>query len=389
MADFDENRSTRATAAFIELRSNLDYARDLIRGGRYLERLKVGAFDVADLYRAAWVQAVSALDHWVHRELYDRALAFALDASVERPDRFLKIQVPMSLLEDVHHHSKTIREAFRTHFRSQYGHLSFQAPDKIKQALAVVSNVSLWPSVAKELNSTTGESLTSEQVQTRLSEIVKRRNQIAHEADRDLGNRGTRRLISDGETTVTIDWLELIATAIMAVLGEPPVGDVDESSPQDTQSRRKWTRQDVDDAVSRIGDSRAGEVLARLLSHADLHKALFRGGVGPEPSAGFYYWFQGNRRSLWSLYVTADRPSITLSFGSIWPRDERLAHRMVVEIRSHPALDATLLQDDALVRKYPTIDLTLLAESPDAVDTVIRTLDLAIRPVSQAPDIAQ
>ena len=118
---------------------------------------------------------------------------------------------------------------------------------------------------------------------------------------------------------MTIDWLELIATAIMAVLGEPPVGDVDESSPQDTQSRRKWTRQDVDDAVSRIGDSRAGEVLARLLSHADLHKALFRGGVGPEPSAGFYYWFQGNRRSLWSLYVTADRPSITLSFGSIWP----------------------------------------------------------------------
>jgi hypothetical protein len=72
------------------------------------------------------------------------------------------------------------------------------------------------------------------------------------------------------------------------------------------------------------------------------------------------------------------------SFGSIWPRDERLAHRMVVEIRSHPALDAALLQDDALVRKYPTIDLTLLAESPDAVDTIIRTLDLAIRPVSQA-----
>lgn len=87
--------------------------------------------------------------------------------------------------------------------------------------------------VAKELNSTTGDFLTSEQVQTRLSEIVKRRNQIAHEADRDLGNRGTRRLISDGETTVTIDWLELIATAILAVLGEPPVGDVDESSPQE------------------------------------------------------------------------------------------------------------------------------------------------------------
>lgn len=62
-----------ATVAFAELVSNLGYARDLVRGGQYLEQLQVGAFDVADLYRAAWVQAVSALDHWVHCELYDRA----------------------------------------------------------------------------------------------------------------------------------------------------------------------------------------------------------------------------------------------------------------------------------------------------------------------------
>lgn len=140
--------------------------------------------------------------------------------------------------------------------------------------------------------------------------------------------------------------------------------------------------QEIDDAVSRIGDSRAGEALARLLQHADARGALFRGGVGPEPSAGFYYWFQGNRRSLWSVYVTADRPSISLSFGSIWQRDPSLARRMVAEIRSHPALDAAL-QDDALVRKYPTIDLAILGESPDTVDTIIRALDMAICPVPQ------
>lgn len=93
--------------------------------------------------------------------------------------------------------------------------------------------------------------------------------------------------------------------------------------------------------------------------------------------------FQGNRRSLWSLYVTADRPSISLSFGFIWSRDEQLAHRMVAEIRSHPALDAALLQDDALVQKYPAIDLAVLAESPDAVDTIICALDMAIRPAPQ------
>jgi hypothetical protein len=36
-------------AAFEELRNNLNYARELVSGGRYLERLQVGAFDVADL----------------------------------------------------------------------------------------------------------------------------------------------------------------------------------------------------------------------------------------------------------------------------------------------------------------------------------------------------
>jgi len=59
----------------------------LSAGGQFLERLKVGGFDVADLCRAAWVRAVSALDHWVHRELYERAVAFASNIEVDRPRR--------------------------------------------------------------------------------------------------------------------------------------------------------------------------------------------------------------------------------------------------------------------------------------------------------------
>ncbi|MEV0406472.1 hypothetical protein [Actinoallomurus sp. NPDC050550] len=51
------------TDAFGEFRRNLDYARKLVEGGRQLGQLKVGAFDVDDLYRAAWVQAVAALGH--------------------------------------------------------------------------------------------------------------------------------------------------------------------------------------------------------------------------------------------------------------------------------------------------------------------------------------
>ena len=121
--------------AFHEFGNNLAYARDLVRGGQHLEHLQVGAFDVADLYRAAWVQAVSALDQWVHRELYDRALGFALNVDVPRPARFLTIKIPMRLFEDVHHHAHTLREVFASHLHDQFGHLSFQAPEKDRKSV--------------------------------------------------------------------------------------------------------------------------------------------------------------------------------------------------------------------------------------------------------------
>lgn len=223
MPDVPENKDEPSTAAFQELSGNLEYARDLVRGGRHLERLKVGAFDVADLYRAAWVQAVSALDHWVHRELYDRALGFALNVREPRPPKFFALQIPMRLFEDVHHHAKTLPQAFATHLRAHFGYQSFQAPDKIKQALAHVSDVSLWPNVATHLANSGDRELTSQDaVVACLKDIVHRRNKIAHEADRDPDD-GTKRLsISADEVGRAVDQVEQIASAIAAVLGPPP-----------------------------------------------------------------------------------------------------------------------------------------------------------------------
>jgi hypothetical protein len=57
----------------------------LVIGGERLAGLKVGAFDVEDLYRAAWVQAVAALDHWVTREIVERAVSLAEQPKAARP----------------------------------------------------------------------------------------------------------------------------------------------------------------------------------------------------------------------------------------------------------------------------------------------------------------
>lgn len=195
------------TAAFVELRNNLAYANNLINGSQRLSQLKVGAFDVEDLNRAAWVQAVSSLDHWIHRELYDRALAFALNPEIPRPNRFLKIEVPMGLFEDVHHHDRNLRAVFHEHLLAKFGYQSFQAPEKIRQALLYVSDADLWPQVAKQL------SMEPAAVLATLNTIVKRRNKIAHEADRDLTNEHDRQPLPAEEARGVIQEVERIAGA--------------------------------------------------------------------------------------------------------------------------------------------------------------------------------
>lgn len=376
----EETESEAETSpAFEEMRQNLDYARGLVRGGRYLQRLQVGAFDVEDLYRAAWVQAVSALDHWVHRELYDRATALALQPATERPAKYLRIEVPMGLLESVLHGSASMEEVFRSHLRSQFGHLSFQHPSKIKDALSFVSDVSLWPAVGKRL----GVDHTS--VQDRLVAIVKRRNRIAHETDRDHHAGGVRVPITDVEITEVIDWLEGLGEAILAVIGPPPPNGRTTASSDAGGTKPRWTRESVDAAVASLADAPAGVAVKGLLAHADGNQALFKGGTSAEPSGGFYYWLEGKRRSLWSLYLTAERPVITLNLNPVWSRSPQLAHRMVALLRTQPTLDAALLHaDDVVVQKYPVIELARIGESPDVLETVLRTIDLAIQPSTGA-----
>jgi hypothetical protein len=218
------------TGSFVEFQSNLDYARNLVKGGLHLERLQVGAFDVADLYRAAWVQAVSALDHWVHRELYVRALGFALDVSAPRPPKFLKLRIPLSLFEDIQHHSQDLRTVFAGYLRDQFGWQSFQAPDKIKEALSHVSEVQLWPSVAEWFSAQTDRAFSAGQVQDTLKQIVERRNRIAHEADRDPAQTDTKQTITADDASEAIAAIDRLATAIIHVIGSPPTVPSDDEA---------------------------------------------------------------------------------------------------------------------------------------------------------------
>lgn len=359
------------TDALRELRANMDYARGLVRGGQHLERLRVGAFDVADLYRSAWVQAVSALDHWVHSELYDRALGLALQVSEQRPAKFLRIEVPMSLLEDVLHHSGSLEQKFRDHLKSRFGYTSYQNPEKIKEAFGYVSDELLWEGVAKHL-SRNGAAWTQKSVRDQVSQIMNRRNLIAHAADRDPAT-GKRTPIQHHEAAETIDWLEQVAVAISQVVGEPPA--------RPTPAKHAWTRQDINSAADAITDPETRAAVHRLLAHADERGAQLKGGNGTYPSTGVYYVFSGKRRSLVSLYISPGNPELTLNLRSIWDQDQALALDVVAKLRSHAGLAALIPpNDDEVVRKYPSFQLATLGATPDALDALLQALDLVIHP---------
>ncbi|ETK34632.1 hypothetical protein [Microbispora sp. ATCC PTA-5024] len=223
-----------STPAFGDFQQNLAYARQMVEGGRHLSNLGVRSFDTDDLYRAAWVQAVAALDHWVHEEIYHRAVVLAQSPDSGKPPRFRDFEIPMGLMEDVTSRRKTLDAAFRAHLRTSLGWRSFQNPDKIREAFALVSDVPLWNEVARVLNAerADGPRTTRQAVVEELAAIVRRRNKISHEADRDPDRPGRRSAISAEEIRHAIEYVEAVAAAILVALDGPPETQVPESESQ-------------------------------------------------------------------------------------------------------------------------------------------------------------
>ncbi|MFG1712407.1 restriction endonuclease [Micromonospora sp. NPDC049203] len=205
---------------FTSLKRNLNYARSLATAGQHLAQLKVGAFEVSDVFRAAWVQSVAALDHWVRQEIRARMLKLVAHPSVPKPKAFAAFQISLGLVEEVQLGTKTLVEALDQQLRDQ-GHLVYQNPDKIRDGFALVHDVKgFWDRVAKVLTQQGGDgvSFTGKEVQEQLRQIVQRRHKIAHEYDDDPDTPGGKRPIDGAETTRTIDYIEQVAAAILDVL---------------------------------------------------------------------------------------------------------------------------------------------------------------------------
>jgi len=218
----DPGVTAQESGPFVNLQRNLNYARNLATAGQHLDQLKVQAFEVDDVFRAAWVQAVAALDHWVRQEIKERMrrLAEQPDAAEKLPG-FGAFTLTLGLFQQVQQGKLTLADAIDQQLRQAHSHLTYQNPVKIREGFALVANANgLWDRVAKVLSEQAGDGVkvSGTEVQRQLREIVRRRNKIAHEYDEDPQNAPRKRPIDAASTTQTIDWIEQLAGAIVAAL---------------------------------------------------------------------------------------------------------------------------------------------------------------------------
>ncbi|MBM0231451.1 hypothetical protein JNW91_05990 [Micromonospora sp. STR1_7] len=200
---------------------NIEYARKMVIAGRSLAAFQSPILDVGDFYRAAWVQAVSAIDHWFHEELYRRVADLAGQNSPNMPYQLTRFELPLEKVEEIRQGTTTLAGAVSDHVRAKWANASLQNPRKISEALKLVTEENIWAKAAAQINEWNHgrTAMTEQTLKKQYTAITERRNKIAHEADLLDGDLKQRRGITDADATDAIDWVERIALAIARILG--------------------------------------------------------------------------------------------------------------------------------------------------------------------------
>jgi hypothetical protein len=174
----------------------------------------LSATDWQDLYRMAWVQVLGVLDDWLHQEIIGRTVEIIGDSSRNRPAKLRGYQISFEISEAMLGIPPC--EIMESVLTEQLGFRTFQAPDKIGDALCLVTDKKhgqIWTEAAALL----GSAWTAQTAKERQQEIYNRRNKIAHELDIDPAD-GLRRSISRAEIEEVIQWVQDLAGALRSVI---------------------------------------------------------------------------------------------------------------------------------------------------------------------------
>ncbi|MGB3401724.1 MAG: HEPN domain-containing protein [Microcoleaceae cyanobacterium] len=247
-------------SALDQFRISIARVRDLISLYNSIQAQSTSALDLSDILRAAIVLTVSALDYYIHEVVTLGMLEIHRDQRPEpnpganssqsafsrfqvslggaRTERLIAIKIAAWLESEIQQNqssaflqqSHTISSLLpiiensvlnqlnntawlEDEIRERLGYQSFQQPDKIADAVRLISDKKLWDEVAIKL------AKPAKNIKQELSAIVDRRNKIAHEADIDPNfGIGSRWNIDEALVSDAVNFIEQVVESIHQTL---------------------------------------------------------------------------------------------------------------------------------------------------------------------------
>ena len=197
-------------AAFEIFRTNLDRVRSIHALYGNFSGAVTPIVDLSDLLRAEVVLLVSALDHFIH-ELTRLGMMEIWRGTRAVTPAYLRYSVSLDIATRMV--SGTSMDAHLDgEIRMRHGLLAFQQPDRIADAVRLISSIELWNDVGLTLHESPVD------VRSRLKLIVERRNKIAHEADVDPSYPGQRWPIDRQDVEDALAFVEKIGEAIFVLV---------------------------------------------------------------------------------------------------------------------------------------------------------------------------
>lgn len=164
-----------------------------------------GRVDASDMYRAALVQAVAALDTYIHGVVLDRAVDVLMGRlRVAAADS--KVGLPFPAVTELLNAkgAADLEIACRQRSAARLSLETFQRPDDIARALAMVGIPKIWSSAFA----------AAEPAKTAIRVIVSRRNNIVHGCDADPLTPGSPVGLSAQDAANAVDTVEATVKAI-------------------------------------------------------------------------------------------------------------------------------------------------------------------------------
>jgi hypothetical protein len=189
--------------------------RDLIAVHNSLKAQASSVLDLSDMLRAALVLAVSALDYYIHEVVRIGMLEIHRGLRPE-PPKFSRFQISLGNARAGINAGQNIDSWLEDEIRQSHSYKSFQQPDKITEAVRLISNKKLWKEVSINMGRLAKD---AKDIENELRLIVDRRNKIAHEADIDptlsIGNRWP---IDELLVNEAVDFIEQLVESIHNIL---------------------------------------------------------------------------------------------------------------------------------------------------------------------------